>query len=261
MAFFELNALSTILCGSFSARVFLPEMDRLWLDDGAHTRKYPVLWLLHDEGNASVDWQRSPAEQCAADAGIFIIAPDVQHALGTNMVYGPKYENFMYTELQGICRNLFPIAPDPEKNWIGGTGTGAYGAVKIAMKHPDVFSKAFSLGGVLDLGKIFERATAGEPTGIHHRLSSLKAVFGDPNAFAGSENDLWGPGERNEDEPLRVRAGNLRPEDENAAGFFHARRPDDRLGPVRLHILELGGRSGGMHLCFSHGSRAAALDG
>lgn len=191
MAFFELNALSTILGGSFSARVFLPEMDKLWLDDGSHTRTYPVLWLLHDEGNASVDWQRSPAEQCAADAGIFIIAPDVQHALGTNMVYGPQYENFMYTELHGICRNLFPIASDPEKNWIGGTGTGAYGAVKIALKHPDVFSKAFSLSGVLDLGKIFERAVAGEPTGIHHHLSSLKAVFGDPEAFAGSENDLW----------------------------------------------------------------------
>lgn len=191
MAFFELNALSTILCGSFSARVFLPEMNRLSLDDAQHSRKYPVLWLLHHEGNASVDWQRTPAEQCAAENGIIIIATDVQHALGTNMVYGPKYETFVCTELQGICRNLLPIASDPKQNWVGGEGTGAYGAVKIAMKHPDVFSKAFSLGGLLDMGKIVQKAMAGQPTGIRHSLSSLRAVFGDLEAFQGSENDLW----------------------------------------------------------------------
>jgi hypothetical protein len=43
MAYLELNALSTILCGSFSAKVYLPEMDKLFLDDDKHEKKYPVL--------------------------------------------------------------------------------------------------------------------------------------------------------------------------------------------------------------------------
>ena len=42
MAYLELNALSTVLCGSFSAKIFLPEMNGLALDDRKHERKYPA---------------------------------------------------------------------------------------------------------------------------------------------------------------------------------------------------------------------------
>lgn len=191
MAFFEFNALSVVMCGSFAARVFLPEMDRLQLGDKEHKTKYPVLLLLHDSGGASVDWQQTPAERCAADHGIFIIAPDVQHTLGTDMKYGPKYETFISGELLGICRNLFPISHDPASTWIGGVGTGAYGAVKTAMRHPEVFSKAISIDGVLDMGAIIKKALAGEETGIRQDAASLSAVFGELDQFEGSPNDLF----------------------------------------------------------------------
>ena len=79
MAQIEMNALSVITCGSISVRIFLPEMNLLALDDTEHTKKYPVLWLLHDEGGAAIDWLATPAEQCAAKYGIFIIAPDHHH--------------------------------------------------------------------------------------------------------------------------------------------------------------------------------------
>ncbi len=191
MAFFELNALSVVMCGSFAARVFLPEMERLQMGDKEHKTKYPVLLLLHDSGGASVDWQQTPAERCAAENGIFIIAPDVQHALGTDMKYGPKYETFISGELLGICRNLFPISQDPAYTWIGGVGTGAYGAVKTAMRHPDVFSKAISIDGILDMGAIIRKALAGEDTGIRQDAASLSAVFGGLDQFEGSQNDLF----------------------------------------------------------------------
>jgi S-formylglutathione hydrolase FrmB len=191
MAFFEFNALSVVMCGSFAASVFLPEMDRLQLDDKGHQIKYPVLLLLHDSGGAAVDWHQTPAERCAAENGIFIIAPDVQHALGTDMIYGPKYETFISGELLAICRNLFPISQDHQYTWIGGVGTGAYGAVKTAIRHPDVFSRAFSIDGILDMGAIIKKALMGEETGIHHDAESLAAVFGDLNQFEGSGNDLF----------------------------------------------------------------------
>jgi S-formylglutathione hydrolase FrmB len=191
MAFFEFNALSVIMGGSFAARVFIPEMDKLQLGEKEHKTKYPVLLLLHDSGGAAVDWQQTPAERCAAENGIFIIAPDVQHALGTDMKYGPNFETFISSELLSICRILFPITKDPAYTWIGGVGTGAYGAVKTMIHHPDVFSKAISIDGILDMGAIIKKALAGEETGIHHDAASLAAVFGDLVQFEGSDNDLF----------------------------------------------------------------------
>lgn len=196
MAFFEFNALSVILCGSFAARVFIPEMDKLHLDDSAHTHKYPVLVLLHDEGGASMDIQRTPAERLAAEHGIFIVAPDVQHTLGTDMDYGPNYETFVSTELLNICRRIFPITEDPAKTWIGGIGTGGYGAVKTVLDHPDVFSKAFSIDGTLDMNAIIEKAKSGEDTGIGLQEEQLMAIFSDYAHFSGSANDLYALAEK-----------------------------------------------------------------
>lgn len=191
MAYLEFNALSTILCGSFRAMIYLPEMDKLYLDDVKHEKKYPVLWLLHSEGGTSSDWNRTMAEQCAAEYGIFIIAPDAQHSICTNMDYGPRYEEYLTAELPGICRNNLPISEDPDLNWIGGTGTGAYGAVKAALKHPDVFTKCIALDGIFDMDKICRNAINGEPSGIFHTEESLRAVFGDITKIQGSEHDVY----------------------------------------------------------------------
>ena len=191
LAYLECNALSVILCGSFALRVFVPEMDTLQLNYKQHEKKYPVVWLLHDEGGAALDWQTTPAEQCAKEYGVFLIAPDLQHTLCTNMKYGPQYENFISSELRGICQNLFPISTDPACNWVAGVGTGGYGAVKLALKHPQVFTRAAALNGVLDLANICKNALQQKPTGIRHDRESLQAVFGDLNAVAGSGQDLF----------------------------------------------------------------------
>lgn len=196
MAYLELNALSTILCGSFSARIYLPEMDKLDLEDEKHEKKYPVLWLLHSEGGSSLDWNRTMAEKCAAEYGIFIIAPDAQHSICTNMDYGPEYEEFLAAELPGICRNNLPVSEDPNLNWIGGVGTGAYGAVKAAIKHPDVFTKCIAMDGIFDMDRICRLAVQGEPTGIFHKEESLRAVFGDITNIQGSEHDVYALADR-----------------------------------------------------------------
>ena len=191
MASIEMNMLSVITCGSISVRVFCPGMDRLALDDREHKTRYPVLWLLHDDGGAAIDWLATPAERLAERYGVFLIAPDQHHALCTDMKYGPRYETFVNTELPAICRNCLPISDDPKLNWIAGVGTGAYGAVKMALKHPETFSRAAALNGILDMEAVIGKALRGEDTGIRHHRASLEAVFGSLDAFHGSDNDLF----------------------------------------------------------------------
>lgn len=191
MATIEMNMLSVITCGSISVRVFCPGMDKLALDDKEHSVKYPVLWLLHTDGGAALDWLQTPAERIAEKYGIFLIAPDQHHAIGTDMEFGPRYEYFLTNELTDICRNCLPVSEDPAENWIGGVGTGAYGAVKMALKHPKTFSRAVAINGILDMERLIAKAVAGEDTGTPHTQASLEAVFGDLTRFHGSSNDLF----------------------------------------------------------------------
>lgn len=191
MATIEMNMLSVITCGSISVRVFCPGMDKLALDDSKHEKKYPVLWLLHTDGGAALDWLETPAERIAEKYGIFLIAPDQHHALGTDMKFGPRYEFFLNTELLNICRNCLPVSEDPAQNWICGVGTGAYGALKTGLKHPENFSKAVAINGIVDMEAMIGRALAGADTGTPHNKASLEAVFGDLRKFHGSANDLF----------------------------------------------------------------------
>ncbi len=191
MAYMEFNALSVILCGSFSAKVFLPEMPRMELGSNGQGKKYPVLWLYHSEGGTALDWVKTTAEQGATEHGIILIAPDAQHSLCTNMDYGPQYEKFAAEELPRIFRHVLPISADPADNWIGGVGTGAYGALKLALKNPEVFSRAVALNGILDMTRVIRLAQEGRETGIFHHKASLEAVFGNLDEYADSENDLY----------------------------------------------------------------------
>ena len=60
MAYVEFNALSTILGGSFTARIFLPGLDKLDLEDREHIKRYPVIWLLHSDGETSLQFLKTP---------------------------------------------------------------------------------------------------------------------------------------------------------------------------------------------------------
>ena len=191
MAYLELNALSTILGGAFTARVFLPGLDRLDLVDARHQKRYPVLWLLHTDGETSLEFLKTPAESLAEQYGFIAIAPDLHHSMGTDMKWGPNVEKFLTREIRGIFKHLLPVSDLREENFIGGVGTGAYAALKCACKHPDLFSKAFSLNGILDMERLIAKTAVGEATGVPQTAEALDAVFGGAAGFLGGPDDLF----------------------------------------------------------------------
>ena len=196
MAMIEMNALSTVLCGSFSAKVF----SQRWtsLDWEKTTTIKNIRYCGYITVMVGVPWTGcAPLQRSVQQKTESLLSQQMfQHCLCTNMEYGPKYEEFMVKELAGICRNNLPLSDKPELNWIGGVGTGAYGAVKAALKHPEVFSACIAMDGIYDMGKICERAKQGE-TVVCHNEESLKAVFGDIDHIKGSDNDVFALAEKN----------------------------------------------------------------
>ncbi len=184
MAYIEVNALSVCLSGTFEACIFAPEPKAL--QEG---NSFPVVWYIHEDGDSPYGLLRHTdiLEKLAVEERLFVIAPAAGHSLCTDMAWGTKNETFLSGECVEIFRFLYPLSRDPQKNTVVGIGTGAYGACKLALNHPEVFGRGVAIEGRLDPVK-------GEfPC---QSRASLEAVFGDPEAVAGSRNDLfWSAGE------------------------------------------------------------------
>lgn len=184
----EVNALSVKLAGSFEAEVTFP---------GIHLdpeRKYPVLWVIHEDGSSPADLLRYLPlfEEYAKTNNCYVICPSVQHSLCTDMVWGTLNEQFVATECPGIFRHMYHLSDRPEDNTILGIGTGAYGALKMAVRHPETYGKGIAVDGSLDLAARCDLIGKEVTSGFTRQTdASLAAIFGDPSKVRGSEHDLY----------------------------------------------------------------------
>ena len=188
MAVLELNALSTALSGSFSATVIFPENASMVADE---TKKYPALYFIHEIGGDDTDIRTvKNLQQLSSELGIFIVAASVMHSFAQDLRWGGKYGKFISEELPGICRHMFPL--DENRQYIGGTGSGAYAAYLHAVDHPEVFKKCIAINGHYNIPGLCEAGSKNAPL-PHLTPSMLEAVFGDLTAVQNSRFDILNP--------------------------------------------------------------------
>ncbi len=169
---------------------------------------YPLLLLLHDEASSQGELLRMTAlERYATEHNIMVAMPDGM--LGFYVDYfardpghpipGVKYSNpeieAKFTELQFetyICeellpyiRNVFPASSRREDTYIGGIGMGGFGAVRLALKYSESFSKVFSVNGYLDIQWLMDHDSG--------RKEQFQAIFGG-NGRLDPESDSNLPG-------------------------------------------------------------------
>ena len=107
------------------------------------------------------------------------------------MAFGTKNEEFLVEECPEIFRFLYPVSEKKEDNYIFVIHTGAYGAVKLAMKHPDVYAGCFAVNGELDIAGRCKDSKNREAGFRHQSEESLKAVFGDLDRVSGGQEDIY----------------------------------------------------------------------
>ena len=126
-------------------------------------KKYPVLYFLHglfeDETNWSTRGQTDQLmNRMIADGkiGEFIVAiPFGGTSFYTNTRDGnEKWEDAIINEFVPLIESTYRVDASRTKRGISGTSMGGYGALKLAMKHPDLFGSASAHSAVLlqDLG-------------------------------------------------------------------------------------------------------------
>lgn len=149
--------------------------------DGAPTGPPPVLYLLHGLSDDHTAWTRyTSIERYATAAGLAVVMPAVGRSFYADEVGGHPYWTYLSEELPEIVASFFGVSQRPEETFVAGLSMGGYGALKLALRHPERFGAAASLSGALDLR---EMATRADRKGLFQR------VYGDQGA--GPDDDLF----------------------------------------------------------------------
>ncbi len=153
---------SQILNAEKSCTVYLPDGY-----DRDTTCRYPVLYLLHGASGCHTDWSQKGNMRQIADEAIasgaalpmVIVMPDAagegENYTGRHMGYfdvpGWEYERFFFEEFVPGVERHYRILADKEHRAISGLSMGGGGTAVYALHHPELFSSACPMSGLLDV--------------------------------------------------------------------------------------------------------------
>ncbi|MFC4596931.1 alpha/beta hydrolase [Cohnella hongkongensis] len=179
MALLQCSFYSDSLNISASMNVILPQ--------GEKSRPLKTLYLLHGLSDDHTIWcRRTSIERYAEACGIAVVMPAVNRSFYTDMAHGAKYWTFVSEELPRLARSFFPLSERREDNFAAGLSMGGYGALKLALSHPDRFAAAASLSGTVDVHRIAAENFA----------EDARLIVDDPSSLPGSPLDLFALAER-----------------------------------------------------------------
>lgn len=193
MAFIQCNFYSNVLGMSSSMNVITPEnRENNKFIKNHKGDKYPVIFLLHGLSDDHTVWQRKTSiERYVNKFGIAVVMPNVHRSFYTDMVAGNDYFKFISQELPKTARKLFPLSREREKTYTAGLSMGGYGAFKLALRKPEIFSAAASLSGVININILTDPQNFAEFEEKERLKQEIKWIFGDLKDIKNGENDLF----------------------------------------------------------------------
>ncbi|HXD30345.1 MAG TPA: alpha/beta fold hydrolase [Pyrinomonadaceae bacterium] len=130
--------------------------------DIATAKRYPTLYLLHGFLRDNTDWTTTGLYQglklqtlmddmikSGKIHELIVVAPNAYNAYGgsfyTNSPVTGNWEDYISRDLVQYVDSNYRTMARAESRGIAGHSMGGYGAIWLAMKHPDVFSVVYGL--------------------------------------------------------------------------------------------------------------------
>ena len=116
------------------------------------TGPFPVFYLLHGLSDDHTAWtRRSSIERYVSGLPLIVIMPNGERGFYTDAKERPKaaYETNIVQDIVGFVDRTFQTIPTREGRVVAGLSMGGYGAVKLALKYPDLFCAGVSHSGAL----------------------------------------------------------------------------------------------------------------
>lgn len=142
-------------------RPFLVYLPPSYNTPAGQTKRYPTLYLLHGSPGKDSDWFTGGKADQSADTLIalgkipelILILPDGNGRRGQSSEWGNAFdhhqniETYIATDLVKYVDGHYRTIADAAHRGIGGLSMGGFGAMNIALHHPDIFGTVISLGG------------------------------------------------------------------------------------------------------------------
>ncbi len=113
----------------------------------------PVIYLLHGGGGSYRDWSNYSDVAHYAERGFLLVMPEGEYSYYTNSAEKPqdKFEDYIAKDLIADVESRFQVISKRDLRAIVGVSMGGFGAVKIALKHPELYGYAAGLSSALDV--------------------------------------------------------------------------------------------------------------
>ncbi len=151
------------------------------LPENAGPGPFPVWYLLHGLSDNHTAWtRRTNLERYLGSLPLIVVMPDGGRGFYTDSATEPAgaFETFILRDLIGFIDRTFRTRAERAGRVIGGLSMGGFGAIKLALKYPEVFCAAASHSGALwcpsdldgyegsELHRVFGENPAGGPDDI-----------------------------------------------------------------------------------------------
>jgi putative tributyrin esterase len=117
--------------------------------------KLSAVYLLHGGGGTFRDWSNYSDVAEFAESRLILIMPQGDYSYYVNSVKRPgdRYEDYIVRDLLSDAEVKFPIAIGRDNRAIAGVSMGGFGAIEIALRHPDLFAFAGGLSPAIDVAR------------------------------------------------------------------------------------------------------------
>ena len=112
-----------------------------------------AVYLLHGGGGGYRDWSNYSDVAQLAERGFILVMPEGNSSYYVNAAERSKdrYEDYIVKDLISDVEIKFPVATERTKRAIVGVSMGGFGAITLALKHPDLFVFAGGISSALDV--------------------------------------------------------------------------------------------------------------
>ena len=155
--------------------------------DLRQAEKLPVIYLLHGGGGDFREWTNYSDVAKFAEHRVLLVMPEGNSSYYVNSATNAndRYEDYVVKDLIADVEKRFPVGADRSHRAIAGISMGGFGAVKLALSHPDLFVTAAGISSAIDVPRRpFSIKRVSQWT--HHR-----SIFGP-----------WGSPERRDKDPF-----------------------------------------------------------